>query len=105
MLFSEAAASKYGYTPEGINRRIEMLSQSFTYKIVNHALIAYGETGGITRWQWTTAGDERVCPVCGPLDGRIYRKGQFMPSLPAHAYCRCSWELMFEPGEIPSYVF
>jgi len=61
-------------------------------------------SAGITRVRWATRGDERVCPICGPLEGRIYRKGQFLPPLPAHANCRCGWELMFDPAEIPSYV-
>ena len=98
------AASDYWYTEAGVLRRIEMLSQSFSYKIVNGALLAYGAAGGIKRWRWTTAGDSRVCPVCDRYDGRIYRAGQFLPPLPAHAGCRCAWELMFDPDEIPSYV-
>ena len=84
-----------------------MLSQSFTHKIVNNALIIYGVSGGITRWRWATnpgASKTGPCPYCDSQSGRIYRKGQFLPSLPAHAGCVCGWELMFEPGEIPAYV-
>jgi len=87
-------------------RRVEMLSQSFTHKIVNNALIVYGETGGITRWRWVTSPSKAgPCPYCDSQNLRIYNKGQFLPSLPAHANCCCAWELMFEPGERPQYVF
>lgn len=104
MTLAEAWASAYWYTPEGITRRIEMLSESFTYKIVNNSLIVYGETYGIKRFRWITAADERVCPYCGTKEGRIYRVGQFLPPLPAHVACRCRWELMFDPKEIPRYI-
>ena len=104
---AKARASKYWYTPEGIMTRINMLSQSFTYKIVNNALIAYGTAGGITRWRWVTnpgASQTGPCAFCDSQNGRIYRRGQFLPSLPAHSNCVCGWELMFDPEEIPQYV-
>ncbi|GIV82774.1 MAG: hypothetical protein KatS3mg051_2128 [Anaerolineae bacterium] len=66
--------------------------------------LAYREAG-VTQWQWTTARDERVCPVCGPLHGRVvsigtdFRGGlpdevlsmvpQSFTAPPAHPRCRC----------------
>lgn len=60
---------------------------------------------GFTRWEWRTAADERVCPVCGPLNGQTVRIDEafdpFLPdeavalvrrsfsSPPAHPRCRC----------------
>ena len=50
-------------------------------------------------WEWLTAEDERVCPICAPLDGRIFDlngntldgKGGASHSVPpAHPQCRCS---------------
>ena len=41
--------------------------------------------------RWGTRVDERVCPVCGPLDNKkepTYRK-QFSDGPPAHPNCRC----------------
>ena len=96
--------SAYWRSPEGMMRRIEMLSQSFTYQVVNNSLRFHGYSAGITRVRWATREDERVCPICGPLEGRIYWKGQFLPYLPAHANCRCGWELMFDPKRILPYV-
>ena len=37
---------------------------------------------------WQTSGDERVCPVCGPLAGREYEVG-IGPMPPLHHGCRC----------------
>ena len=104
----EVSADSYWYTPEGITRRVEMLSQSFTYKIVNNSLIVYGQTAGITRWRWISIlGDPPgpvTCKYCRSQHGRVYRKGQFLPPLPAHANCYCQWQLMYDPKEIPPYV-
>lgn len=40
---------------------------------------------------WTTARDDRVCPICGPLDGRRYEiwRETFPSGPPAHPNCRC----------------
>jgi len=103
----EVSADSYWYTPEGITRRVEMLSQSFTYKMVNNSLIAYGKTYGIKRWRWITHPELAIthsCAYCIKQNGRVYRVGQFLPVLPAHIFCNCEWELMYDPEEIPGYV-
>lgn len=87
----------YWNTGAGINERISMLSEYFTYQVVNNSLQIYGEAGGVKEFKWVTMGDERVCDVCGPRDGHIYKPCEFLPSLPAHARCRCQWELIFGP--------
>jgi len=104
---NEAAASKYWYTPEGIQRRIDALSRSFTYKIVNNSLMAYGESAGITEFQWMTdpgATKTGPCPYCASKNGNIYRKGQFLPPLPAHSNCVCQWALLYSPSRPIPYV-
>jgi hypothetical protein len=42
----------------------------------------------ITYEEWATAGDERVCPECGPLDGAWFEVGSG-PQPPLHDHCRC----------------
>ncbi len=98
---AKSKTSDYWRSPIGMARRIEMLSQNFTYQVVNNSLMFYGYSADITHVRWNTREDERVCIICGPLEGRVYRKGQFLPPLPAHAMCRCAWELIYEPAEIP----
>jgi hypothetical protein len=40
-------------------------------------------------WEmWRTNGDERVCPICGPLSGLEYQTGHG-PTPPLHPNCRC----------------
>jgi len=40
-------------------------------------------------WEWVTARDDRVCPICGPLDGRVWPIGQGERP-PRHVRCRCA---------------
>ena len=48
--------------------------------------------------QWVTAGDERVCPICGKVHmeikpmGSLFSNGFYRP--PAHARCRCLLRLL-----------
>ena len=68
--------------------------------------IAYRESGVVTEWEWRTAADERVCPICGPLAGKR-RKLNGEPfsvgidAPPAHPRCRC-WvvPVIAEPGDV-----
>ena len=55
--------------------------------------IAYRESGVVDEIEWRTAKDERVCPICGPLDGKQRRFGEpfdiGIDAPPAHPRCRC----------------
>ena len=48
-----------------------------------------------TNIRWLTSEDERVCPICAPLDHKIkaaggwMSKGVLIPGPPAHPNCRC----------------
>lgn len=44
--------------------------------------------------RWETAGDERVCPECGPLDGVVWPAGEG-PHPPLHNQCRCARVIAF----------
>ena len=79
---------------EGIVRRCEMLAESLTFQVVNGALQAFGKESKIKAFVWVTVKDDNVCDICKGYHGNYYRLGQFLPSLPAHAGCRCGWELI-----------
>lgn len=49
----------------------------------NHSGFAVG------RWQWNTANDELVCPICGPRDGMDFSINADKELPPAHPNCRC----------------
>jgi len=45
---------------------------------------------GEQSWQWITRRDEKVYPVCWPLDGQEAATREGLPDCPAHIACRCS---------------
>lgn len=55
-----------------------------------------GEQGVETQIRWQTSEDERVCPICNPLDHKLKKDGGwttkgglFIERPPAHPNCRC----------------
>lgn len=57
------------------------------------SLLAYADAG-VDESEWLTAEDEKVCPICAPLDGKRAALGaEFAPGIrwpAAHPNCRCS---------------
>ena len=52
----------------------------------------YRNDGKTKSLSWVTMGDERMCPVCGPLHGQVGTLEGVFPgglSAPVHARCRC----------------
>lgn len=53
------------------------------------------EQGVSSQIRWLTSEDERVCPICYPLDGKLKKDGGWMSKggqisgPPAHPNCRC----------------
>lgn len=39
--------------------------------------------------EWVTAGDDRVCPICEPMNGKIFTIDAAGGMLPKHPNCRC----------------
>ena len=87
-------SSDYWRSPEGLAERISMFSMDFTFGVQNKSLQVYGRKEDVWGFEWIGNLDSRTCAVCDAQIGRQYRLGQFMPSLPAHPNCRCSWRLI-----------
>jgi SPP1 gp7 family putative phage head morphogenesis protein len=51
---------------------------------------------------WHTKNDERVCPICGPLDGtpEAVWSQEFPDGPPAHPRCRCGLGLSTQPDKV-----
>ncbi|MCK5603048.1 minor capsid protein [Candidatus Pacearchaeota archaeon] len=45
----------------------------------------------IAEVEWTTAGDDRVCPDCEALEGRTFTIEEARGLIPLHPNCRCAW--------------
>lgn len=41
--------------------------------------------------EWSTAGDDRVCELCAPLEGVVMTIAEARGLLPRHPNCRCAW--------------
>lgn len=70
----------------------------------------YGQENGVipksAHRVWITAHDERVCPTCGPMDGKSAKIGEKFTTSdgdfwtpPAHVRCRCDVALDLTPTE------
>jgi SPP1 gp7 family putative phage head morphogenesis protein len=42
--------------------------------------------------EWSTAGDELVCPKCDELNGEVYSIDEARGKIPLHPNCRCAWK-------------
>lgn len=41
--------------------------------------------------EWSTAGDDKVCELCAPLEGAVMTIAEARGLLPRHPNCRCAW--------------
>ncbi len=68
--------------------RIEVITRTETLRAYGQGRRKFYDRIGVRRVVWITAGDERTCPQCGPLDGQEFPMDK-MPPLPRHPQCRC----------------
>lgn len=69
--------------------RMEMIARTEVLRAHNMGRIKFHQHVGIEKLEWMTMGDERTCPVCGPLNGKTFPIDKF-PGQPAHPFCRCT---------------
>ena len=72
-----------------VQQRAELIARSEVMRAYNQGAVKFEARVGITRARWLTAGDERTCPDCGPLDGKEFTLAD-LPSQPLHPACRCT---------------
>jgi SPP1 gp7 family putative phage head morphogenesis protein len=81
-------------------RRATLIARTETLRAHNEGRMAFYREVGVEKVQWLTADDERTCPECAPLDGKVFDVGE-APSLPRHPSCRCTW-VSVAPGTSPA---
>ena len=83
--------------------RMEVIARTEVLRAHNQGRIKFHRRVGVRKLEWMTMEDERVCPVCGPLDGKVFDTDRFPPQ-PAHPNCRCTsvvaWLLVICGGEL-----
>jgi hypothetical protein len=95
---------------QGVLNRADRLGANEAFKasqvgknVVWMTMAANGDLPAGTRKQWNTAEDERVCAVCGPLDGRVIplhwkfstETGEKFYAPGVHPNCRCELSLVY----------
>lgn len=53
------------------------------------------------RAEWLTAGDNRVCGLCAPMEGEVMSIREARGLIPRHPNCRCAWEPVTEKKRSP----
>jgi SPP1 gp7 family putative phage head morphogenesis protein len=93
------------YAERKLAQRAEAIARTETATALNNGrmelwtqLQAEGGLPHDQKHKWITAEDERVCNICGPLDGKTVLIGQPFPGgysgPPAHVMCRCNTVLV-----------
>ena len=74
-------------------RRALMLAKTEVIRAFHLATIQeyrnWGVEGVTVMAEWTTAGDDKVCPNCHTLEGKIFTLDEIEPMIPFHPNCRC----------------
>lgn len=51
----------------------------------------WGVEGVNAKAEWSTAGDDRVCEKCAPMEGKVFTLEEAAGKIPFHPQCRCCW--------------
>jgi SPP1 gp7 family putative phage head morphogenesis protein len=51
--------------------------------------LAWEKSGYLSPFRWNTANDERVCPICGERENKVFPLSFLRDNMPAHPRCRC----------------
>lgn len=73
----------------GIGRATTMARTEALHAFNQGAEVRYTQAG-IEKLEWLTAYDDRVCPICGPLDGTVFDVKSRHERPPRHPMCRCT---------------
>jgi len=83
----------------GLNRARMIARTEVVSAHAEASLNAYTEAGveGVTvEAEWSTTGDDLVCPLCAELEGVTMPLEQARNLLPRHPNCRCAWVPVIE---------
>jgi len=69
-------------------QRATLIARTETLRAHNEGRMVFYREVGVSHVEWLTAHDERTCPVCAPLDGKVFPIGE-SPNMP-HPACRCT---------------
>lgn len=89
--------AEYWKTPAGITTRLQYLADAIAMRTFNNAIQIYASSVGFKNFIWRCM-FINSCAYCKGMHGRKYRRGQFMPRMPAHPNGLCMWDIFKEEG-------
>jgi SPP1 gp7 family putative phage head morphogenesis protein len=88
--------SRGGTFTNQMTTRVKNLIAGAVWDVGNKSTMRVFEKTKPQLWRWNAVLDNRTCPICGPLDGKIVNKPTSFVSTrygvqqpPVHANCRC----------------
>jgi len=69
-------------------QRATLIARTETLRAHNEGRKAFYREVGVKKVKWLTSHDERTCPECGALDGKVFGIDD-APGPPRHPSCRC----------------
>jgi SPP1 gp7 family putative phage head morphogenesis protein len=76
--------------------RTEIIHAHAEGQLDGFAKLGVAELG--VKAEWVTAGDDRVCPQCAPMEGKTFTVEEARGKIPLHPNCRCSWTPWIPPS-------
>jgi SPP1 gp7 family putative phage head morphogenesis protein len=70
-------------------RRATLIARTETLRAHNEGRKVFYRQVRITKVRWVIADDERTCPICRPLDGKVFGVDE-VDGPPKHPGCRCT---------------
>ena len=81
LVLKKKLVKSYRYT-------VYRLTRTETARIINTASLRAYQEAGVNYVEWVTADDEKVCPICGARERKVYQVS-LAPNCPDHPNCRC----------------
>ena len=100
-----------GLPPDTVSKSVDDIKGSMRFRSKREARTAITETAGeahkeaykkhgIKQYQFIATWDERTCPVCGALDGKVFDRDDATVGVnypPMHPNCRCTTVAKLDP--------
>lgn len=102
-------ARELSSTVEGLmhKRALTIARTELAYAYAEGQLDGFEHDGQVelkVQAEWSTAGDDRVCPKCAPLDGKVFTLKEARGMIPLHPNCRCAWLPVVQQPKTTSQV-
>lgn len=98
-VFGISRTNRDGSVVEASKQDLKMLARTVTLAAANHAVVEtfkseIDEMDDDDGLEWSAAFDNRTCPVCAVMDGKLWLKGEIgsvpISIPPKHPNCRCT---------------